>query len=143
MHKTTILCQLGLFFVTSLLTHISINSQPFLVGIVSWYKIKKQKQNSIALAKQIKSETMQCSRQEKTAMESTTKKLMLQFGFVADPTLSTCHNALNTLATTPTWYYFSRPSNLAFHDFTKKHKPKKFTVTVGTWIKILFNTKFD
>ena len=35
MHKTTILCQFGLFFVTSLLTHISINSQPFLVGIVS------------------------------------------------------------------------------------------------------------
>ena len=34
-HKTTILCQFGLFFVTSLLTHISINSQPFLVGIVS------------------------------------------------------------------------------------------------------------
>ena len=36
MHKTTILCQFGLFFVTSILTHISINSQPFLVGIVSW-----------------------------------------------------------------------------------------------------------
>ena len=35
MHKTTILSQFGLFFVTSLLTHISINSQPFLVGIVS------------------------------------------------------------------------------------------------------------
>ena len=34
-HKTTILCQFGLFFVTSLLTHISIISQPFLVGIVS------------------------------------------------------------------------------------------------------------
>ena len=35
MHKTTILCQFGLFFVTSLPNHISINSQPFLVGIVS------------------------------------------------------------------------------------------------------------
>ena len=30
-----------------------------------------------------------------------------------------------TLATTPTWYYFSRPSNLAFHDFTKRNKPEK------------------
>ena len=38
-HKTTILCQFGLFFVTSLLTHISINSQPFLVGIVSDYQV--------------------------------------------------------------------------------------------------------
>ena len=35
MHKTTILCQFGLFFVTSLLSHISINSHPFPVGIVS------------------------------------------------------------------------------------------------------------
>ena len=25
----------------------------------------------------------------------------------------------------PTWYYCSRPSNLAFHDFTKQHKPEK------------------
>ena len=25
----------------------------------------------------------------------------------------------------PTWYYFSRPSNMAFHDFTKQHKPQK------------------
>ena len=33
-HKTTILCQFGLF-VTSLPTCISINSQPFPVGIVS------------------------------------------------------------------------------------------------------------
>ena len=33
-HKTTTLCQDG-SFVTSLPTHISVNSQPFLVGIVS------------------------------------------------------------------------------------------------------------
>ena len=61
----------------------------------------------------------------KNGMESTTKKLILQFGFAADPTLSTCHNASITLAPTPTWYYFSRPSNHAFHDFMKKHKPEK------------------
>ena len=36
MHKTTILCQFG-SFVTSLPNHISINSQPFLVGIVSFH----------------------------------------------------------------------------------------------------------
>ena len=58
-------------------------------------------------------------------MESIKKKLILQFGFVADPTLSTHHNASNTLATALTWYYFSQPSNLAFLNFTKKHKPQK------------------
>ena len=25
----------------------------------------------------------------------------------------------------PTWYYLSRPSNMAFHDFTKRHKSQK------------------
>ena len=35
------------------------------------------------------------------------------------------HNASITLAKMPTWYYFSRPSNMAFHDFTKRHKPQK------------------
>ena len=25
----------------------------------------------------------------------------------------------------PTWYYFSRPSNMDFHDFMKRHKPPK------------------
>ena len=90
-----------------------------------WYKVKKRKQTSIALAKQIRSESTQCSWQEKTTTEATTKKLISQFGFVTDPTLSTQHNASITLTTTPTWYYFSRPSNLAFHDFTKRHKPEK------------------
>ena len=70
-------------------------------------KKQKQKQNTISLAKQIELETTQCSWQEKTTMESIKKKLILQFGFVADPTLSTHHNTSNTLATTPTWYYFS------------------------------------
>ena len=58
-------------------------------------------------------------------MEATTKKLISQSSFVADPTLSTRHNSSITLATAPTWYYFSRPSNLAFHDLTKRHKPPK------------------
>ena len=35
-HKTTILCQFGLLFVTSLLTHIYINSQPF------WWELYHQ-----------------------------------------------------------------------------------------------------
>ena len=68
------------------------------------------------------------------------KKLIVQFGFAADPTLSIQHNASITLATMPTWYYFSCPSNLAFHDFTKKHKPEK-NLRSGTWTKIHPNPK--
>ena len=62
---------------------------------------------------------------EKPAKEASTKKLIAQFGFVNDPTLSIQNNMSITLSTMPTWYYFSCPPNLAFHDFTKKHKHEK------------------
>ena len=70
-------------------------------------------------------ESTQYHWQEKTAKDATTKKLIAQFGFASDPTLSVHHNASTTLASMPTWYYFSCPSNLAFHVFTKKHKTRK------------------
>ena len=88
-------------------------------------KQKKYKQTSIAVTKQIISESTQLLWQEKTAKEATAKKLIAQFGFVSDPTLSRGHNASIALAKMPAWYYFSRPSNMAFHDFTKRHKPQK------------------
>ena len=38
----------------------------------------------------------------------------------------------------PTWYYFSRPSNLAFHDFTKQHKPaKNLRSLIGLGLKVI------
>ena len=52
-------------------------------------------------------------------------KIKQQFGFVADPKKTLLHNASSTLATTPTWYYSSRPSHLAFHDFTQQKQPTK------------------
>ena len=89
------------------------------------FQAKKYKQTSIAVKKQISSESTQLYWQEKTAKEATAKKLIAQFGFIGDPTISKRHNASTTLAEMPTWYYFSRPSNMAFHDFTKRHKPQK------------------
>ena len=52
------------------------------------FQVKKCKQTYIALAKQIESESTQQCWQEKTAKEATTKKLIAQFGFAGDPTLS-------------------------------------------------------
>ena len=86
---------------------------------------KKRKQTYITLAKQIESESTQQRWQEKTAKKAATKKLIAEFGFAGDPALSIRHNASITLAKMPTWYYFSRPYNMAFHDFTKRHKPPK------------------
>ena len=89
------------------------------------FQAKKYKQTSVAVTKQINSESAQLFWQEKTTKEATATKLIAQFGFVGDPTISKRHNASITLAKMPTWYYFSRPSNMAFHDFTKRHKPQK------------------
>ena len=86
-------------------------------------KTTKTKQNFPCQTNQIRNRTNQMTR--KNTMESIKKKLTLQFGFVANCSHSSHHNASNILANTPTWYYFSRPSHLAFHDFTKKHKPQK------------------
>ena len=74
---------------------------------------------------QINAETAQLSWQAKSTMRTIQNKLKQQFGFIIDPTLSLCNNSSNILASTPTWYYFSHPSNFTFHDFTKQHKPQK------------------
>ena len=89
------------------------------------FQAKKYKQTSMAITKQINSESTQLFWQEKTAKEATAKKLIAQFGFVGDPTISKRHNASTTLPKMPTWYYFSWTSNMAFHDFTNQHKPQK------------------
>ena len=86
---------------------------------------KCRKQNAIGLTNQIKSETAHINWQEENATESVKKKLVLQFGFIANPSHSSHHNASNALADTPTWYYFSHSSHLTLHDFTKKYKPQK------------------
>ena len=59
------------------------------------------------------------------AVTTVHNKLKQQFGFVTDPNKTLLHNSSTTLAHTPTWYYFSRPSHLAFHDFTRSKKPAK------------------
>ena len=57
------------------------------------FQAKKYKQTSIAVTKQINSESTQLFWQEKTTKEATAMKLIAQFGFVGDPTLSKRHNA--------------------------------------------------
>ena len=70
-----------------------------------------------------------------------TNKIKQQFGFVADPNKTLLHNASSTLAHTPTWYYFSRPSHLAFHNFTRRKQPeRKTTLVIGPRKKVYSNT---
>lgn len=44
----------------------------------------------------------------------------------------------------PTWYYFARPSHLAFHDFTKtKHPPKNLRSLLGLGMKFIPTPRYS
>jgi hypothetical protein len=53
------------------------------------------------------------------------REIVAAFGFVADPNLSTRHNASLYLAQMPTWQYFERPTTMAFHNLTTRLKPPR------------------
>ena len=82
----------------------------------------KSKENMRSRSRQKKKKFYQRSEQAATSITNIIKQ---QFGFVADPKKTLLHNASCTLATTPSWYYFARPSHLAFHDFTQQKQPAK------------------
>lgn len=52
-------------------------------------------------------------------------KIKLAYGFTADPNCSINHNVSLQLQAMPIWYYFDRPTNLAFHDLTSFLAPPK------------------
>ena len=83
------------------------------------HKIKREQAITIT------SEEKNFYQRSEQAATAITSKIKQQFGFVADPKKTLLHNASSTLATTPTWYYFARPSHLAFHDFTQQKQPAK------------------
>jgi hypothetical protein len=45
------------------------------------------------------------------------------YGFSSDPDKTLHQNAQQALGDMPIWYYFARPTNLAYHDLTSTIKP--------------------
>ena len=56
-------------------------------------------------------------------MRSIKDSIVRAFGWIADPTKSLRHNAHLRLASMPSWYYFDRPTNIAYHDLTTTLRP--------------------
>lgn len=46
--------------------------------------------------------------------------------FIADQKKTVNHNAYNYLKQLPAWYYFTKQSNIRFHDLTTDKKPKHY-----------------
>ena len=73
-----------------------------------------------------------------TSSDHSLDQIKTKFRFVANPNKTLLHNASSTLAHTPTWYYFSRLSHSAYHDFTQsKQLPKKFRSLLGLGLKFI------
>ena len=51
------------------------------------------------------------------------KKLIHYYGFVSDPTLTPCYNAYICMGNLPTFDYWNRPTNKAFHNLTSSLTP--------------------
>ena len=48
------------------------------------------------------------------------RNLIVQhFGFISNPSLTSSHNAYNALCEMRCWLYLGRPSNTAYHNFSK------------------------
>jgi hypothetical protein len=61
-----------------------------------------------------------------------------QYGFVADPTKTRNHNAAIMMATTPFWYYCSKPTNSSCHNLcTTIPPPANYRALLGLSLKFI------
>ena len=69
---------------------------------------------------------MESKHHTKTVQWQTQKihqQIINSYGFIANPTLTTAHNTYTYLCQMKCWYYFDRPTHLAFHDLTTHITP--------------------
>ena len=76
----------------------------------------KKRKTSKEIDRQIHKEEAAFQKRQNATKYQVTQHIMLTYGFVADPALSTLHNAAIRLGNLPCWFYFQRPNNLACHN---------------------------
>jgi hypothetical protein len=71
-------------------------------------------------------------------------KIRLAYGFVVDSNLTVHHNVFLQLQIMPTWYYFDRPTHLAFHDLTSIYSPpRNLQSLLGLGLKFCPSPRFS
>ena len=70
-----------------------------------------------------KAESTKIRQAEFQAIEAVEEKIKLTYDFATNPTKTRRHNTMICLADMPPWYYFNKPSHMAFHDLTTTDKP--------------------
>eukprot|EP00957_Ditylum_brightwellii_P181985 13864420-Ditylum_brightwellii.AAC.1 len=78
--------------------------------------------------KEIWKEIQQWENAAKQILLAITKKLESKFGFSADINVTTRENTVSIMGLYPKWYYFNRPTNMAFHNLTDMAKTSSIPV---------------
>ena len=75
--------------------------------------------------------------QERQLINAQLDNIKIAYGFIAEPHKSGQHNAFLRLSLMPAWYYFDRPTNLAFHDLTTSSAPNNLRSLLGLGLKFI------
>jgi hypothetical protein len=75
---------------------------------------------------------------EKQMIDNEHRKIRETYGFIANPNKSRLENAAIILSTMPSWYYFNKPHNTAFHDLTTTiNTPTNLKSFLGLGLKFI------
>jgi hypothetical protein len=88
----------------------------------------------LAIQSQVDLEQVQARHTLTQCANDICRRLMLEYGFIADPNLSTRHNAFICLGDMPIVDYWLCPTKMAFHDLTTSLTPLE--TSVHSWDKV-------
>ena len=87
------------------------------------YSKREEKEERQAFERLVKQEDEKIKNRKKQILKQLVDKIKIDYGFIADHMNTPLHNASNLLATMPSWNYFSRPTNTAFHNLLPCRPP--------------------
>jgi len=87
------------------------------------FNTKRKRERAKTLTQLIWKQQQAIDQQACWSLRAIEQKIKNAYGFIADPTKTVNHNVQIALQQMPIWYYFSRPTNFAFHDLTTTIKP--------------------
>ena len=111
------------------------------------FAIQKLKQEQKEWTKLIKEQEQLIQLKINQALTHIKHIVQSHYRFVANPKISTKHNAYLVLCEIPCWYYFGQPTNTVFHNFFKPNTkiPKNINPLLGLGTKFIqtlfFRTK--
>ena len=80
------------------------------------FRKQQRKKDKATFIQFVVKESQKIKNQNAQILRRLIDKIKIDYGFIADYRKTPLHNASNLLADMPSWYYFARPTNIAFHN---------------------------